>query len=114
MSLPLRAGPWCMTACLCACSCPLQTKFGYTALHLAAKVNDHSLCKWLCQKGIDTRLRDLEGWTALHWASSLGYIECVRVLLEQGADPNVHIQQTIKEAEYNAHVSRGFDPRVSS
>ena len=34
-------------------------------------------------------IRDSAGWTALHSASSCGYLEIVKALLENGANPEV-------------------------
>ena len=31
-----------------------------------------------------------EGWTALIWASCNGHVECVKVLLANGAEVNMH------------------------
>ena len=41
-----------------------------------------SLCDW--HAGLE--LRNWHGWTALHYASYYGHVDCVRELIAQGAD----------------------------
>lgn len=58
-------------------------------LHEAASVGDYdTLEELIFSKKIDINLKDPE-WrdrTALHWACSKGYVECLRLLLDHGAD----------------------------
>ncbi|RPA90314.1 glycerophosphocholine phosphodiesterase [Choiromyces venosus 120613-1] len=55
------------------------------ALALAAKKNAVVIVKLLVEAGVDINYQDENGETALHHASRLGHVECVRVLLE-GSD----------------------------
>ncbi|KAG0130353.1 Glycerophosphoryl diester phosphodiesterase family-domain-containing protein [Tuber indicum] len=55
------------------------------ALALAAKKNASVIVKLLVEAGVDINYQDENGETALHHASRLGHVECVRVLLE-GSD----------------------------
>jgi ankyrin repeat protein len=41
-------------------------------------------------RGANVDFQDDNGWTALHFASQEGHIEIVRLLLEKGANPNLH------------------------
>ena len=38
--------------------------------------------------GADIEAKNTEGWTPLHWAVSGKSLECVRMLLQAGANPN--------------------------
>lgn len=51
--------------------------------------NGHSdIAALLIKHNADINLGDSSGNTALHHASAYGWLECVRVLLEYGADPS--------------------------
>ncbi|XP_052097754.1 ankyrin repeat domain-containing protein 66-like [Mytilus californianus] len=58
-------------------------------IHEAAATGDYdSLEEYLKHSKIDVNLKDIE-WddrTALHWACMKGYVECIRLLIEHGAD----------------------------
>jgi ankyrin repeat protein len=45
---------------------------GYTALHIVARGNHCVVMRWLLQEGVDTKLRDKGGKTALEYAEEGG------------------------------------------
>jgi len=53
---------------------------------------------FLLKRGANVHQRDKDGWTALHNASSKGYISIAQVLLEKG------------EADINARSKMGHTP----
>jgi len=55
------------------------------ALALAAKKNASVIVKLLVEAGVDINYQDENGETALHHASRLGHVDCVKVLIE-GSD----------------------------
>ena len=63
-------------------------KFGFTALHLAAKLGQEDRVKILLEKGANIELKDHKGNTALHLASSKGHLEVMQVLLDQNKGLN--------------------------
>ncbi|KAG8823676.1 hypothetical protein FRC17_009260 [Serendipita sp. 399] len=72
-----------------------SNQHGKTPLHNAAlRGNDDFM---LCDLGADIQLADLQGNTALHYASAWGHIPCVVTLIERGCD-------------FNAKNNDGFTP----
>ncbi len=66
-----------------------QDKAGETALTIGSQTDQPEIAKMLLQHKADIHARDRrEGKTALLNASSKGHAETVRILLENGADPN--------------------------
>ena len=64
----------------------MQTKFGDTALILAAR-NGHDLCAHaLLEAGPDPNKADMNGSTALMYAARYGHDLCASALLEAGSD----------------------------
>ena len=49
----------------------------------------YDLCKLLIEKKADINMKDNDGWTALDYASQYGTKEVVKLLLENGADPDI-------------------------
>ncbi|KDQ13923.1 hypothetical protein BOTBODRAFT_80956, partial [Botryobasidium botryosum FD-172 SS1] len=69
----------------------LQAKdLGGTALHYASGRGLISTVQLLLASGADSRARDIDGWTALHYAVESGdcSAEVILALLEAGADIN--------------------------
>jgi len=50
------------------------------------------------EEGVDVNARDDEGFTALHAAAVLGWVDIAKYLLEKGADPNAKSKQRITPA----------------
>ena len=64
-----------------------KTKDNKNSLHLAAYNGHFKLCKALLQYySFDIRLRDDEGWTALHCAAKIGDLELFQYFIEEGSD----------------------------
>jgi ankyrin repeat protein len=59
------------------------------ALHDAIRSGNVPILKDLIASGIDVNERDSDGYTALNIACGCSNEDMVRVLLEQGADPNI-------------------------
>lgn len=60
---------------------------GMGLIHWATDANDLDILEFLLTSGCPVDLRDAEQQqTALHYASSCGHLECVRLLLQYGAD----------------------------
>lgn len=67
------------------CNPDIQNEYGETALILAAK-NDNAPAVYYLSGECDVDVRDALGNTALIYASMLGYVSIVEVLLEYDAD----------------------------
>jgi ankyrin repeat protein len=50
-------------------------------LHLAASYNHLAVCQYLIEKGANTNVTDLEGWTPLHCCAAEGHSKVVKLLL---------------------------------
>ncbi|KAL2543937.1 Potassium channel AKT1 [Forsythia ovata] len=59
------------------------------SLCFAAERGDEVLLHHLLRRGLDPNELNRNGRTALHLAASNGKLECVLLLLDQGADPNI-------------------------
>lgn len=55
-------------------------------LHAAAGAGDCQTLRRLLQAGVQTGMRDAEGWTAAHYAAEKGNIDALRVLRDFGDD----------------------------
>ena len=62
--------------------------FGYTPLHEAVTSGHHKVADFLLEKinGAHVNCRANRGYTALHLAAKSDHEECVKVLLNHGAD----------------------------
>ena len=65
-------------------------KYGITILHIAAISGNSDMISYLISKGADVNQIPHEGagGSALSWASSVGHIEAMTILLKHGADVN--------------------------
>lgn len=73
-----------------------------------AECNPLRLIQLLLDNGADHNLKDERGWTALMWASFVGYRGAAQILLERGADPYVTASDGITvpalaKLKYNAN-----------
>ncbi|KAK3098515.1 hypothetical protein FSP39_020248 [Pinctada imbricata] len=78
-------------------------------LHEAAAMGDtDSMEEYLNSKKIDVNLRDpdFNDRTALHWASAKGYVECIRLLLEHGADGTATADMDWTPAHFAAETGK--------
>ena len=63
---------------------------GKTPLHFAVLCQNPMNSKIMLTCGIDIEARDNRGYTSLHMAAKKGYELNCKMLLEYGANPNVH------------------------
>jgi len=64
----------------------------WTPLHVAIKGGRRDIAILLLERGADTETRDIKDQTALYMASSCGYADVVRSLVDRGADLNAICQ----------------------
>ena len=64
---------------------------GRTGLHIGARMGHDSVMKTFLKNGIDVNIRDegSKGWTALINAANYGKISCLKILLDNDADPDI-------------------------
>lgn len=55
-------------------------------LHLSAALGFGRLLKQLLDRGADCDCRDVNGFTPLHFAALFGHVNCVQLLIYEGAD----------------------------
>ncbi|MGH1339792.1 MAG: ankyrin repeat domain-containing protein [Aureispira sp.] len=70
--------------------------FHRTALMNAALYNQTTLILWLIEQHANLDLQDKNGYTALHFSAQEAAIDCTKLLLKHGANPNLgdHHQNT--------------------
>jgi ankyrin repeat protein len=62
---------------------------GNSPLSGAVYQDKREVVRLLIQRGADVNQADNAGFTPLHLAAAMGYVESARTLLEAGADPNL-------------------------
>lgn len=67
----------------------LANKQGHTLLHLSVMLGFHRLTLEVIRRGCPIDARDYNGLSALHFAALHGRVTIARLLLVQGANPNV-------------------------
>lgn len=82
--------------------------FGANLLHEAVKSKDEVMVRHILTLGLDINHQDYNGDTALILAAQLGYIEIVKILLENGADKAIK-GQFGKTAKCHAKTSEIYD-----
>jgi Ankyrin repeats (3 copies) len=67
----------------------VDPRYGYTALMLAARVNNRDIVTLLLQTGGDANVQAKDGWTALMFSANCGDagVGIAEMLLKAGADP---------------------------
>lgn len=63
--------------------------FNRTALMNAVLYNKTDLVSWLIHQNANLNLQDKNGYTALHFSAQEAHTECTRLLLNNGANPNI-------------------------
>ncbi len=104
----------------------MKDKESFTPIHLAACAGSHDVLAFVLSKSDNRKLCvssiSMDSKTPLHHAVEHGHVECVRVLLEYGADPMavssprvpppihsacIHIQLNYSEAD-GRHAWEGY------
>ncbi|ABZ92643.1 Ankyrin repeat protein [Leptospira biflexa serovar Patoc strain 'Patoc 1 (Ames)'] len=88
---------------------------GYTLLHYAAELGNVDLAKFLITKGADLNVPMKDGNTPLATAISFSKTEIIRLLLEQGVDPNYALgESSYKRTHFHFFMTkvRKFDPTL--
>lgn len=82
---------------------------GLGLIHWATDANDLDMLSLLLSSGCPVDLRDADQQqTALHYAASCGHLECVRLLLQYGAD------RMAKDVEDQTCIDVADDPAIRS
>ena len=74
---------------------PNDDELSKSLLHVAAETGDAPMVQALLAVGASADFENESGWTALQYASGNKHAECVRLLLEAGADAN-YMGETIR------------------
>ena len=86
-----------------------RDKYGWTPLHIAARISTVEVVTALIAAGADIEARDGIGcWTPLHKAAMNGTVEVVKALLDAGAD----ITARTKDGQTAYDIARRYNPRL--
>ena len=66
-----------------------QDNLGFTALHLAAIMNDGEFLNFLLDQGSDIDIPSRKKGTPLHYAAQFGRLEVTKILVDRGANVNL-------------------------
>ena len=88
--------------------CGPDTNIKYRTLYIAVQKGDAEDVRRHIGTGIDiNEVNDTYRWTPLHKAASMGHLEIVRILLENGADPTPKDKwgkTALEQAEAEGHA----------
>ena len=85
----------------------LLDEHGMGLIHWATDANDIDILKYLLTSGCPVNMRDSEQQqTALHYAVSCGHEECVKLLLQYGAD------KTLQDVDGQTCFDVADDPKI--
>ncbi|TGK50430.1 ankyrin repeat domain-containing protein [Leptospira kanakyensis] len=88
---------------------------GYTLLHYAAELGNADLTKFLITKGANTNVSMIRGNTPLSTAIGFDKTEIIKILLENGVDPNYQLGESDylrSHFHYYMIKTRKFDPSI--
>jgi ankyrin repeat protein len=79
-----------------------------TVLHVAVQYrNNDVLLRFLLAQGLHVDVLQDDGWTPLHVASSIGFVNNIKILLQGGADPNA--STWLGSSPLDLACSKGFN-----
>ncbi len=67
----------------------------WTALELAAYLNQPLCCELLIKRGADVHYKDPGNFQPIHRACDVGNLECLRILINHGADVNAYTEDGV-------------------
>lgn len=76
------------------------SKNNTTAIHVATKMGDYKLCKFLWDNNIDINIRDHKVGSSLHYACKYKHIDIVKWLIDHDADINAQAKFPGSDWEY--------------
>ena len=74
----------------------LLGKWNKTALMYAVKNGQSPVAAYLLRIGVNPCAADTSGNTPVHYAAAYGWLHCLKMLIEAGADPNAANQWKVK------------------
>ncbi|THU67301.1 hypothetical protein C4D60_Mb05t23210 [Musa balbisiana] len=80
---------WLLVKVAEGCETPGHDSQGQGVIHLCAILNYAWAVRLYSLSGLSLDFRDINGWTALHWAAYCGRIKMVATLLSAGANPSL-------------------------
>lgn len=83
-----------------------ENKFGQTPLIRACIIGNHIIVSALLKRKAKINQQNIFGKIALHYAVCVGSERCTQILLENGADPNLHDFKGI--SAFSAAEENGF------
>jgi ankyrin repeat protein len=87
---------------------------GYTLPIYAVKFNRIKALRSLIIQGVDLTKVTLEGQTALHFATKMGNLEAIEVLLAAGLDPTIKDKNGLRAADYMKKSMKSAAPIMAA